>query len=365
MAKTVRKGNTVVCVGTRKGAFIFHSPDRRKWSGLGPYFEGIPVYHVTLDPRDGRTVYAGVTSEHWGPIVHRARIGRPFTRAKEAPKFPPSSGLAVTRIWHLEPGHPDEPGTLYAGVEPAALFRSEDRGDSWRGLDTLNLHPSRGTWQPGAGGLCLHSILVDPRDPRHILAGISAVGTWETRDGGAIWTPENKGVRADFLPDKYPEMGQCVHKLAWDAAGDGSVFQQNHCGMYHRGASGGAWTEISKGLPSTFGFPIAAHPRKRGTAFVVPLVGDFNRVAPNGRLAVWRTTNGGKSWRRFSKGLPGPQAFTGVLREGLSADGEDPLGVYAGTNTGHLYASRDEGESWKAIADHLPPILSVSAGRVS
>jgi hypothetical protein len=361
MARTVKRGSTALMVGTRKGAFIFHSADRRRWSILGPYLEGTPVYHMILDPRDGRTVYAGADSEHWGPTVHSARIGEGFGVPKGAPKFPAGSGLAVKRIWHVEPGPGD---TLLAGVEPAALFRSYDGGASWEGYDALNLHPTRSTWQPGFGGLCLHSILVDPNDEGHLVVGISAVGTWESMDGGETWKAENKGVRAEFLPNKYPEIGQCVHKLVWDSAGDGSIFHQNHCGVYHRGPGGGAWTEVSKGLPSDFGFPMAADPHRGRTAFVIPLTADQNRVPPGGALAVWRTTNGGRRWTKLSKGLPRPHAYQGVLREGLTTDSEDPLGVYFGTNTGQLYASRDGGESWKAVAIHMPPILSVSAGEV-
>jgi len=169
-------------------------------------------------------------------------------------------------------------------------------------------------------------------------------------------------VRAEFLPNKYPEWGQCVHKLAWDASGDGSLFQQNHSGTYHRGPDGGGWTEVTKGLPSDFGFPIAAHPREKHTAFVTPLIGAGNRVFPKGQMAVWKTTNSGKSWRRSTKGLPGPGAYVTVLREGMAVDAADPLGVYVGTSTGQLFASRDEGESWKMISDFLPPIMSVSAG---
>ncbi|HEY5604894.1 MAG TPA: exo-alpha-sialidase [Thermoplasmata archaeon] len=363
MARTIKKGSVVLAVGTKKGGFLFHSADRRKWSVAGPHMPGRAVYHMIVDPRDGRTVYAGapMTAEPWGPAVYRGRIGSELKPSASAPKFKEGSGLSVTRIWHIEPGPADEPETIYAGVEPAALFRSEDRGDTWEGFDALNYHPTRKDWQPGNGGLCLHSVLVDPRKPKHIVIGISAVGTFETKDGGLSWTTENKGVRAEFMPNRYPEMGQCVHKLAWDAAGDGSIFHQNHCGTYHRGPSGGAWTEVSKGLPSDFGFPIAAHPHEKRTAFVAPLTADVNRVFPKGQMAVWKTSNAGERWRRSTKGLPGPNAFMGVLREGMAVDAEDPLGVYVGTNTGQLFASRDEGDSWKMIADFLPPILSVQA----
>ncbi len=361
MARTIKKGSVVVAVGTKKGGFLFHSPDRRKWSVAGPFMAGRAVYHMVLDPRDGRTVYGAAPnrSEPWGPALYRGRAGDEMTPTDSAPKFREGSGLAVTRIWNIEPGPEDEPDAIYAGVEPAALFRSDDRGETWRDFDSLNYHPTRKDWQPGNGGLCLHSVLVDPRDPRHLMIGISAVGAFETRDGGQTWTTENKGVRAEFMPNTYPDWGQCVHKLAWDASADGSIFQQNHCGMYHRGPDGGAWTEVSKGLPSDFGFPIAAHPHRKHTAFVVPLVGAENRVFPKGQMAVWKTTNAGASWRRSTKGLP-DDAYMGVLREGMAVDARDPLGVYVGTNTGQLFTSRDEGATWKMLADFLPPILSVS-----
>jgi len=358
----IKKGSVVVAVGTKKGGFLFHSLDRRKWSVEGPVMTGMAVYHMILDPRDGRTVYGAAphTNEPWGPSVYRGRAGENVKPTAASPKFKEGSGLAVTRIWHIEPGPADSPETIYAGAEPASLFRSDDRGDSWDDFDTLNYHPTRKEWQPGNGGLCLHSVLVDPRNPKHLMIGISAVGAFETRDGGKSWTTENKNVRVEFMPNRYPEWGQCVHKLAWDASGDGAIFQQNHCGMYHRGPQGGAWTEVSKGLPSDFGFPIAAHPHTKHTAFVAPLVGAENRVFPKGQMAVWKTSNSGKTWRRLTKGLPGPSAYLGVLREGMGVDAEDPLGVYVGTNTGQLFASRDEGESWKMVADFLPPILSVS-----
>ena len=364
MARSIKKGSVVVAVGSKKGGFLFHSPDRRKWSVEGPFNAGGAVYHMTLDPRDGRTVYAAAPmgSEPWGPAVYRGRAGEVLKATTTAPKFKEGSDLSVSRIWHIEPGPSNAPDTIYAGVEPAALFRSDDRGDTWHDVESLNYHPTRKDWQPGNGGLCLHSVLVDPRNPRHLMIGISAVGAFETRDGGRSWTTENRGVRAEFMPNKYPEWGQCVHKLAWDASGDGAIFQQNHCGTYHRGPDGAAWTEVTKGLPSDFGFPIAAHPDQKHTAFVTPLIGAENRVFPKGQMTVWKTTSSGKAWRSHTKGLPGPRAYMGVLREGMAVDAADPVGVYAGTNTGQLFASRDEGESWKMISDFLPPILSVSAG---
>ena len=360
----IKKGSTVVLVGTKKGGFIFHSPDRRRWSVEGPYMKGLQVYHMVLDPRDGRTLYASAPNPGavWGPALYRGKLGGAPALTKEAPKFREGSGLALSQIWHIEPGTAEEPDTVYAGVEPAALFRSDDRGDTWSDVEGLNYYPKRETWTPGNGGLCAHSVLVDPRDGRHLLVGISSVGTFETRDGGASWTTENKNVRAGFLPNPYPETGQCIHHLAWDSAGDGSVFHQNHCGTYHRGPEGGAWTEITKGLPSDFGFGIAADPLHKNTAYVTPLIGGENRVPPKSQLAVWKTTNKGRTWRRSTKGLPGPGAYMGVLREAMSADAADPVGVYVGTNTGQLYASRDEGTSWKALSTALPPILSVSAG---
>src|SRR3989475_388267 len=275
MARSIKKGSVVVAVGTKKGGFLFHSPDRKKWSVAGPFMEGGSVYHMMLDPRDGRTVYASAPmgSEPWGPGIYRGRAGEEPKATRAAPKFKEGSDLSVSRIWHIEPGPSKAPDTIYAGVEPAALFRSDDRGDTWHDVDALNYHPTRKEWQPGGGGLCLHSVLLDPRNARHRIVGISAVG-----------------------------------------------------------------------------------------AFVAPLVGAGNRVFPKGQMAVWKTTNSGKAWHRSTKGLPGPGAYLGVLREGMAVDAADPIGVYVGTNTGQLFASRDEGESWKMISDFFPPIFSVTAG---
>ena len=360
----VKKGSTVVLVGTKKGAFIFHSADRRRWTSSGPYIPGLPVNHAILDPRDGRTFYLAAPNpgEMWGPGVYRGKLGSAPDLTKSAPAFRQGGSLAMKAIWHLEPGPADEPQSLYAGVEPAALFRSDDRGDTWSGYDALNDYPGREKWTPGFGGLCAHSVLVDPRNPRHLLVGISSVGTFESKDDGKSWTTENRNVRAGFLPNPYPETGQCIHHLTWDSAGDGSIFHQNHCGTYYRGPEGGAWTEVTKGLPSDFGFAIAADPLAKHTAYVAPLIGGENRVPPKGQLAIWKTTNKGRTWKRSTKGLPGPGAYMGVLREGMATDAQDPTGVYVGTNTGHLYASRNAGEVWTALSTSLPPVLSVSAG---
>jgi hypothetical protein len=366
IAGSVPKGSVAVIAGTKKGAFVFHSKDRRRWKLAGPFMEGVSAYHAILDPRDGRTMYGAAphTDEPWGPALYRGRIGGTMKPTSNAPRFREGFGLAVKRLWHIEPGPADEPDSLYVGVEPAALFRSGDRGETWDDIEALNYHPTRKEWQPGNGGLCLHSVLVDPKDSDHLVVGASAVGTFETRDGGRTWTMENRGVRADFMPNKYPEWGQCVHHLAWDSAGDGSIFQQNHCGTYRRGPEGGRWTEISKGLPSDFGFPIAADPHEPGSAYVAPLESGMNRVPPGRQLAVWSTRDAGKRWRKNAKGLPGPHAYAGVLREGLATYREDPVGVYVGTNTGQLYASRDAGSAWSLISANLPTIHSVSAAQV-
>src|SRR5947199_9088369 len=250
MAGPIKKGSVVVAVGTKKGGFLFHSSDRKKWSVAGPFNAGGSVYHMMRDPRDGRTVYASAPmgSEPLGTAISRGQAGEEPKATRGAPKFKEGSDLSVSRVWHIEPGPANAPDTIYAGVEPAALFRSDDRGETWQDIDSLNYHPTRKEWQPGGGGLCLHSVLVDPRNPRHLVIGISAVGAFETRDAGRTWTTENRGVRAEFLPNKDPDGGQCVHKLAWDASGDGSLFQQNHSRTYYLGPDGGAWTEVQNEL---------------------------------------------------------------------------------------------------------------------
>jgi photosystem II stability/assembly factor-like uncharacterized protein len=254
------------------------------------------------------------------------------------------------------------PGGLLAGVEPAGLFRSTDGGQTWNHVSGLRDHPSRPEWQPGAGGLCLHSIVPHPTDANRIWVGISAVGAFATEDGGATWETRNHGVRADFYPDKYPEFGQCVHKLIRAAGEPERLFQQNHCGVYRSSDGGVTWDEITPGLPSQFGFPMVGHPRDGSTAWVIPMNGDdAGRFMPEASAAVWRTSDAGSSWQRQSKGLPQSDAFLSVLREAMAVDRLDPAGVYFGTSNGELYGSRSEGEDWQLITEHLPGIWSVEA----
>jgi photosystem II stability/assembly factor-like uncharacterized protein len=265
-------------------------------------------------------------------------------------------------VWNVTSGH----DALYAGVEPAGLFRSRDGGATWQHVEGLTNHPTRPEWQPGAGGLCLHSIVPHPTDTARMWVGISAVGAFETSDGGATWDVRNKGVRADFYPEnKYPEFGQCVHKLVMAADGGEHLYQQNHCGVYRSSDGGRQWEEITPGLPSQFGFPMVAHPRDPKTVWNIPLSEpEEGRLMPGGHAAVWRTHDGGDTWTKGDDGLPKDNAYVGVLREAMAVDRLDPVGVYFGTSTGHLYGSRDEGRSWRLIADNLPAIWSVDAAVV-
>jgi hypothetical protein len=275
--------------------------------------------------------------------------------------LPADSDYQLERIWHIEPGRSTEPNVLYAGVAPAALFQSLDGGETWSEVSSLTNHPSRSRWQPGAGGLCLHSIIVDPANQKRMFVGISAVGVFRTDDGAETWQPANKGTRAEFLPDKFPEFGQCVHKLLLAGGNDSLLFQQNHCGVYRSRNAGADWVEITAGLPSDFGFPLAIHPQQPETLYAIPLQGAEFRCPPAGKLRVYRSRNGGQSWEPLDKGLPQQDAYVGVYREGMATDSLDPAGIYFGTNTGKLFGSDDQGDSWRVIADNLPPIYSISA----
>ncbi len=347
-----------ILLGTRKGLFILESgPDRRRWELRGPFCETWPIHHAIGDPTTG-TIFAAGGNAWFGPAVWRSDdLGATWTHSSHGLTYGQGE-VPVTSVWSLATRN----GILFAGVDPAGLFRSEDRGCSWRHVAGLRNHESRPQWQPGAGGLILHAILPHPEDPDQIWVAISAAGVFHTSDGGETWAPRNRGTRCDFNPpeSRYPEVGQCVHGLAMAAGQPMRLYQQNHCGMYRSDDGGLSWSSIELGLPSDFGFPVLAHPRDPDTLFLLPLNGAaIGRYVPEARAAVWRSRDGGASWRDLRAGLPQQNAFFGVLRQAMAADALEPLGVYFGTSTGGLYASVGEGDAWSCIAEHLPPISSV------
>ncbi|HET9347472.1 MAG TPA: hypothetical protein VFO05_17390 [Candidatus Limnocylindrales bacterium] len=350
----------LLLVGTRKGAFILDGgSDRADWSVSEPMCDGWPIHDLQWDPSTG-SIYAGGGSSWYGPAVFRSDdLGKTWRHSSEGMTYG-DGGDKIPTVWNVTPAH----GSIYAGVEPAGLFRSDDGGATWRHVSALRDHPSRQDpgWQPGAGGLICHTIVPHPTDADRMWIAISAVGTFATEDGGASWEARNVGVSACFQPDNYPETGQCVHKLVMAAGDPDRLYQQNHCGVYRSTDAGRSWTDISAGLSSEFGFVIGAHPRDPKTVWVLPLSHpEEGRLAPDGALAVWRSREAGDSWERRGDGLPQENAYVGVLREAMSVDRGDPAGVYFGTSTGQLYGSRDEGDSWQLIADHLPPIWGVQA----
>jgi len=355
---------TLLLAGTKKGLFTLASTDRRSWQMHGPFQTGREINHAIYDPRNHRLCATANDSWFGSEVVWSADLGKHWESAKRNPAFGRKSKVKLDRIWHLEPGRASEPKVLYAGVAPAALFRSDDAGKTWEEIQTLSRHPTRSRWHPGAGGLCLHSIVVDPVKPDRLFVGISAVGVFRTDDAGKTWHTANQGTRANFLPQKYPEYGQCVHKLLMADSRQSLLFQQNHCGVYRSGDAGRSWQEITKGLPSDFGFPLAIHPREPETIYVIPLKGAEFRCPPGGKLRVFRSRNGGRTWKALTKGLPQQNAFAGIYREGMATDSGDPAGVYFGTNTGKLFGSADEGDSWRLIADDLPPVYSVATGLI-
>ena len=349
---------SLVLLGTRKGAFIVESDAARQaWRLRGPFCEAWPMNHVIADPVT-RTIYAGGGNEWFGPAVWKSTdLGQSWTHSSEGLSYAEGE-TPIKSVWSVSPSV----GGLYAGVEPAGLFRSEDGGQSWRHVAGLSNHSSRSQWQPGGGGLILHSLVPHPTDVRQLWVGISAAGVFYTADGGESWEPRNRGTRADYNPEgqRYPEFGQCVHCVVMAPGMPDRLYQQNHCGMYRSDNGGRTWHSIEAGLPSTFGFPAAAHPRDPATLFLLPLNGDTaGRYVPDARVAVWRTRDGGETWQALRQGLPQENAFVGVLRQAMATDRLDPAGVYFGTSGGALFASADEGERWSCIAQHLPPILSV------
>lgn len=362
MAKNSEK--LCLLVGTRKGGFVFTSDDGRKnWKLSGPHLKGNEIFHMAYDRRSGRFL-ASLSSGHWGPTIATSKgSGEDWKVSKTPPKFPKSSGLSVAKVWQIRPGSEDQPGVVYAGVEPACLFRSDDGGTTWKVNMSMLNHRTRKKWQPGGGGLCLHTILVNGGRPKRIVIAISAVGTMKSEDEGESWSFKNRGVMAGFQPDKYPEYGTCVHKLAINRSYPDVIFQQNHTGVYRSDDAGESWKNIRNNLPSRFGFPAAVDANEPKRFYLAPLEGDFSRIPIGGHFAVWTTNNAGKGWTKLDSGLPEVSYFT-VLRDAMVTDEEDPCGVYFGTTTGQLFVSPNQGNSWEKVTDGLPPILSVSVSRM-
>lgn len=347
-----------ILVGTKKGTFIVDgTADRQNWTLRGPFCEAWPVNHAIGDPSTG-VIYAGGGNEWFGPAVWRSTdLGQSWTHSSEGLAYAEGE-TPIHSVWSLAASK----GKLYAGVQPAGLFCSSDGGVEWQHVDGLQKHPSRPEWMPGGAGLILHHILPHPEDGAQIWVGISAVGVFHSADGGTTWTPRNRGTRQDYAPEdqRYPEFGQCVHSMVMAAGRPDRLYQQNHCGMYVSENGGLEWESIEAGLPSTFGFPSAAHPRDPDTLYLLPLNGDsVGRFMPDAKAAVWRTRDRGRAWQDLRNGLPQESAYFGVLRQAMATDQLDPAGIYFGTSSGSLYASADEGESWTRIAEHLPMITSV------
>ncbi len=344
-------------VGTKKGLFILESDAARdRWEVRGPLCEKWAIHDATYDPSSG-TLYAAGGDAWFGPAVWRSSdLGETWAHSSAGMTYG-EDGPRITTVWNVTPAH----GAVFAGVEEAGLFRSDDGGATWAHVRGLTDHPTRSEWFPGNGGLILHTIVPHPDDPDRLWVAISAVGVFETQDGGATFIARNRGLRNDYLPDPEPEVGHCVHKMVRAAGSETVFYQQYHGSVYRTDDATRSWRDIRGALPSGFGFPMVAHPRDPRTAYVIPLTEDVGRHMIDGQAAVWRTRDGGETWEDLRAGLPQERAYIGVLREAMGGDGMDPAGIYFGTGTGQLFASADEGESWRMIADLLPPIWSVDA----
>jgi photosystem II stability/assembly factor-like uncharacterized protein len=376
-------------VGTRKGAFVLTSDGKReKWDVSGPHFAGWEIYHVKGSPVDPNRLYASQSSSWFGQIIQRSDDGgktwvQPGTAPGEPTTTPdgtpiPESNKFVydgvpgthqwydgtqhpwefKRVWHLEPSLSDL-DTVYAGVEDAALFRSTDGGKSWDELSGLRKHDTGPKWQPGAGGMCLHTILIDPTNQDRIFVAISAAGAFRTDDGGKTWAPINRGLHSQFMPDPNAEVGHCVHRIAMHSSRPGVLFMQKHWDVMRSENAGDSWKEVSGNLPSDFGFPIDVHAHEPDTIYVVPIKSDSEHFPPDGKLRVYRSRSGGNEWEALTNGLPQRDCYVNVLRDAMCVDSLDSCGVYFGTTGGQVYGSNDAGDTWNAIVRDLPAVLSV------
>lgn len=360
-------------VGTRKGAFVLTSDEARKsWDVSGPHFAGWEIYHVKGSPIDENRIYASQSSSWFGQQIQRSDDGgktwQPVDNTFAYDGVPGTHQWydgtphpwEFKRVWHIEPST-TEADSVYAGVEDAALFRSNDGGKSWHELPGLRGHGSGAHWQPGAGGMCLHTILIDPSDAKRMFIAISAAGAFRTEDGGETWKPINRGLKSEYIPDPEAEVGHCVHRLAMHPSRPNVLFMQKHWDVMRSDDGGNSWREVSGNLPTDFGFVIDVHAHEPETIYVVPIKSDSEHFPIDGRLQVWRSRTGGEDWEALTNGLPQSNCYVNVLRDAMSIDTLDSCGIYFGTTGGQVYASSDSGDSWAAIVRDLPPVLSVEA----
>src|SRR6266566_3194631 len=350
-------------VGTRKGAFVLTSDGKReKWDVSGPHFAGWEIYHVKGSPVDPDRLYASQSSGWFGQVIQRScdggktweTPGGGMTKTPDGRQHP----REFKRVWHLEPSLTD-PDTVYAGVEDAGLFRTSDGGKTWQELAGLRGHGTGPKWQPGAGGMCLHTILLDPSDPKRMFIAISAAGAFRTDDGGKTWRPINRGLRSQYIPDQTAEVGHCVHRIALHRSRPGVLFMQKHWDVMRSDDAGDSWHEISGNLPTDFGFVIDVHAHEPETVYVIPIKSDSEHYVPDGKLRVYRSRTGGHEWEALTKGLPQQDCYVNVLRDAMAVDSLDKCGVYFGTSGGQVYMSADAGDSWTPIVRDLPAVLSV------
>lgn len=360
--------DVLLAVGTQKGLFL----GRRRgggWEFTGPHFPMQAVYSVGIDTRGpAPRLLVGADSSHWGPSVFRSDdLGQTWHEPpKPAVKFPEDTGTSLERVWQLHPAGPAAPGVVWAGTQPAALFKSEDGGETFSFVRSLWEHPQRERWEAGFGGQAVHTVVTHPASNELVTVAVSTGGVYRSKDGGATWAPSNSGVQATFLPEeqRYPEFGQCVHKIAQDAVDPDRLYLQNHGGVYRSDDGGAHWTSIAEGLPAEFGFAIATHKHRGDVAYVFPLTADAMRMPPDHRCRVYRTEDAGATWTALAKGLPDEPSYGVVLRDALCTDDAEPGGVYFGNRNGEVYASADQGDSWELAISHLPDVLCVRAAVV-
>jgi len=362
-----------VLVGTHKGAFLLTSDGKRRdWKVDGPHFGGLEIYHLKGSPVDPNRIYASQASDWFGQVVHRSddggktwqTVGNEFKYATEPGKHLWYDGTPhpweFKRVWHFEPSLTD-PDAVYAGVEDAALFHSADAGATWQELPGLRTHSSGEKWAPGAGGMCLHTILLDPLQGGRMFVAISSAGVFRSDDAGKTWKTATRGLRSDFMPDPTAEVGHCVHRIAMHPSRPNTLFMQKHWDVMRSDDGGESWHEVSGNLPSDFGFVIDVHAHEPETIYVVPIKSDSEHYPPEGKLRVYRSRSGGNEWEALTKGLPQKDSYVNILRDAMAVDALDPCGVYFGTTGGQVYASSDAGDSWMPIVRDLPAVLSVEA----